>query len=74
MKVKEFITFKLSKFLTALIPAAAISLFGCYTIPKCQGFPGCPPPFIDYSCALIVAGIIFVIIWLAYSLSMSLKK
>ena len=74
MRAKEFITFKLSKFLTAFIPAAAISLFGCYTVPRCQGFPDCPSPFIDIPCALIVAGIIFVVIWLIHSLIISLKK
>ena len=68
MKWKEFITFRLSKFLISVIPAVLIGLFGCFTVPRCSPGVKCSA-YVDIPCFLIVAGIAFCIIWTVYSVA-----
>jgi len=71
MKLKEFITFRLSKFLTAIISAVLICLFSCILLVKdyCL-FRNCSPhDYLQISCFLTVLAIVFLIVWLIFSLA-----
>lgn len=48
MKWEEFITFRLSKLLTSIIPVVLISSFACFTVRKCKG-PECFA-YVDIPC------------------------
>lgn len=67
MNVRELFTVQPSKVLTAVIPAVFIGLFGCFTVSRCAG-KDCSA-YIDIPCFLIALVIVFIMIWIAYSVA-----